>query len=174
MTEDAFDNVNPTWSRDGRWIYFRSTRGERPQIWRIPADGGDAIQITQNGGRYARESWDGEYLYYTDRRGLRTSIWRVSLKGGDEEKILDEVAGAANWALGRSGIYHATSEIYGPSSSQYTIWYYHLETAESREVYRGERRFNLGSLFASPDDEWLIFDGGFDVQRDIMLMENFR
>src|SRR5262249_1231680 len=44
----------PSWSHDGHWIYFSSLDG----IWRVPATGGKAVQLTRAGGRVAFESPD--------------------------------------------------------------------------------------------------------------------
>jgi Tol biopolymer transport system component/DNA-binding winged helix-turn-helix (wHTH) protein len=42
LTKDISDNTSPSYSRDGRWIYFASTRSGRTEIWKMPAAGGDA------------------------------------------------------------------------------------------------------------------------------------
>jgi Tol biopolymer transport system component len=35
------DNLSPSWSRDGKWLYFASKRGTEPfQVWRMPFQGG--------------------------------------------------------------------------------------------------------------------------------------
>jgi dipeptidyl aminopeptidase/acylaminoacyl peptidase len=44
-THDAGD-TQPRWSRDGKSIYFVSTRSGSPQVWRIAVDGGEAEQVT--------------------------------------------------------------------------------------------------------------------------------
>ncbi len=45
----GFSDVNPSWSRDGKWIYFGSNRTGRAAVWRAPSDGGDAQQVTTFG-----------------------------------------------------------------------------------------------------------------------------
>jgi len=60
------DNGGPSWSRDGKWIYFYSDRGgEHFQLWRVPLKGGPPVQITKNGGVFANESADRRFLYYS-------------------------------------------------------------------------------------------------------------
>ena len=42
--------VSPSWSRDGKWIYFASDRSGEYQVWKMPAGGGEAVQLTRKGG----------------------------------------------------------------------------------------------------------------------------
>jgi len=44
-THPENDNA-PEWSADGRELYFLSTRGGSSQVWRLPAGGGEANQVT--------------------------------------------------------------------------------------------------------------------------------
>jgi len=46
LTSHTADDTNPRWAPDGRSIWFLSTRSESTQVWRIPVDGGEAEQIT--------------------------------------------------------------------------------------------------------------------------------
>lgn len=50
LTNDPSDDVTPSVSHDGKWIYFSSTRTGREEVWRLPAEGGDAVQMTHEGG----------------------------------------------------------------------------------------------------------------------------
>src|SRR5207302_1584076 len=65
LTDGPFSSTVPSWSQDGKWIYFASDRGGRFEIWRAPAQGGSAGQITRNGGYVALESADSKTLYYS-------------------------------------------------------------------------------------------------------------
>ena len=68
LTDNPADDLVPSWSRDGRTIYFGSTRTGRYEIWKMSARGGDQVQVTQQGGTYGKESIDGKYLYYGKTR----------------------------------------------------------------------------------------------------------
>ena len=46
LTQHASNDSNPRWSRDGRNIYFLSTRSGSSQVWRLSLDGGEAMQVT--------------------------------------------------------------------------------------------------------------------------------
>jgi Tol biopolymer transport system component len=69
--DDSFHDL-PSWSRDGRWIYFVRADSIDPwtvnmssaNVWKVPAAGGQAIQVTRNGGLCAHESPDGKWLYF--------------------------------------------------------------------------------------------------------------
>lgn len=59
------DDVLPTWSTDGKWIYFASDHAGDQQLWKVPAQAGARpVQVTRHGGLLGFESLDGRYLYY--------------------------------------------------------------------------------------------------------------
>ena len=109
LTSERTDDARPRWSRDGRWIYFASTRSGNTELWKVPADAEDEnaepVRITQNGGMEAEESPDGRYLYYAKR--FIPGLFRVRLGVPDavgEERVLD-FGGEGRWQLGSRGIY---------------------------------------------------------------------
>jgi len=63
ITHAADDKV-PSFSRDGKWVYFSSNRTGRDEIYRVPFAGGEPVQITGSGGWVSFESNDGKSLYY--------------------------------------------------------------------------------------------------------------
>jgi Tol biopolymer transport system component len=77
------DAHEPSWSADGRWIYFASQ--PRPGIWKFPVGGGQAIQLAKdNDADLPLESVDGTRVFYTV--GI-TRLKSVSVNGGDEREV---------------------------------------------------------------------------------------
>jgi len=46
LTSDPASDTSAAWSPDGGTVYFLSTRGGSSQVWRLPLDGGEALQVT--------------------------------------------------------------------------------------------------------------------------------
>lgn len=46
---DKGSNMRPRWSPDSEWLYFMSTRNDTPQVFRLPLQGGEAVQLTKIG-----------------------------------------------------------------------------------------------------------------------------
>lgn len=94
----------PSWSGARRWIYFGSNRTGGFQVWKVPADGGAAIQVTKNGGFAAFEAPDGSRLYYAKYDG--PGIWAVPIDGGEERRVHDlpPTGYWGYWGIGRQGL----------------------------------------------------------------------
>jgi len=46
LTSHVANDTSPAWSPDGRYILFLSNRRETTQVWRLPANGGEAQAVT--------------------------------------------------------------------------------------------------------------------------------
>jgi WD40-like Beta Propeller Repeat len=103
----AATDTFPSFSHDGQWIYFSSTRTGAPSIWKIPTSGGAAVQVSAKFGLLAIESLDGAYVYFVESRTLATPgpLWRVPIKGGEPVKLVDGVA-ATSFDVVDTGIYY--------------------------------------------------------------------
>jgi len=110
LSEAGTGDVAPSWSRDGAWIYFASTRSGNLQIWKRPSQGGVAVQITRKGGFEGFETADGRFLLYV--KGRETpGIWRVPTSGGEEVPVTDrdQVGYWRCWRVAHGGIYFGTA-----------------------------------------------------------------
>jgi Tol biopolymer transport system component/DNA-binding winged helix-turn-helix (wHTH) protein len=162
----------PNWSRDGRWIYFRSTRSGRSEIWKIPAAGGDAIQVTKNMGDLPQESPDGRMLYYTkgEQYPTRCTVWGMPTGGGPEAKVLDSVDCFGLWAVAEKGIYYVGIP---DGEDRREIRFYEFATGLTRVITRTDREMFM-RLAVSPDQSSLLFTQIDYGGMDLMLVEDFR
>jgi Tol biopolymer transport system component len=158
ITNDALDNYRPSWSRDGRWIYYSSGSSSdlrRMQIWKVLASGGAPVQVTKKGGgREAFESRDGKHLYYAKPETL-PGIWRVQVDGGEEVQVIDHGM-PGWWAVIDGGIVLMNR----PARSQATVEYFSFDDARitwTRQLPAG-LRFDVNPGFSvSRDGQWMLF-----------------
>ncbi len=167
LTTDSANESEPFWSRDGQWIYFCLARQDSEQIWKIPAAGGAAVQVTQRGGRHSAESPDGKYLYFSQKPD-EPGIWRKPTAGGEKKLILPQ-GRTGNWAIGEQGIYfinptskpRPTLELFRFASEQISL----LATLE---------KWTFADFAVSPDGRKISWSQIDRNESDLILVENFR
>jgi Tol biopolymer transport system component len=173
VASDTPDGVVPSWSRDGRWIYFASTRTGRLEVWKVPAAGGQAVQITKRGGFAAFESQDGKTLYYA--KGIDIDgLWSVPVNGGNEAPVLDfpKASFWGYWALVDKGIYFVNT-VTGPQPALQFLSFAEKRVVHVAALDRRPVPF-LAGLAVSPDERWVLYTQEDQRSSDIMLVENFR
>ena len=175
-SEPSTDGV-PSWSGDGRWIDFASTRaGVIPDIWRVSPDGGEAIRLTPNGGFEPRESPDGRYLFYLDRHpgglaiGGTARLMRMPLVGGQEELVLERVRPFL-WSVTETGIVFVTRE---PNFDAIDVYRF----SDQRVARLGRLGFRIPGTFThmtvSREGRWALATEMVRFDADLMLLDNFR
>jgi Tol biopolymer transport system component/DNA-binding winged helix-turn-helix (wHTH) protein len=169
LTHGPADNVVPSWSRDGRSLYFASIRSGRFEIWRISAGGGGAVQVTRNGGHTAFESTDGKTLYYTLSDEGAEGLYAKTLPDGEEKQVLKEGVAWRGFAVFSDGVYYLTQR----DLNRYETRFH--EFAGGRTQLVGEMEGICCYGFAvSPDRKTFLFSKSSDEGSDLMLIENFR
>jgi serine/threonine protein kinase len=172
ITSGDFDNIVPSWSRDGRWIYFASNRTGVFQVWRVPAEGGDAVQVTRQGGFVALESPDGEFIYYV-KTFPTSGIWRIPVNGGAELQVTDLFKSEfkTDWAVVENGIYFINID----AKPGVAIEFFDFATDQVKRIANlGKLPHHSHNLTVSPDRRAILYSQLDNVGEDIMVVENFR
>jgi Tol biopolymer transport system component len=174
LTSDPAREGLPSWSGDGRWIYFVSTRaGVNPDVWRMTPDGGQPTRITHNGGFQPAESPDGQSLYYLDHYpgpNGTARLMRATVDGGQETVVLDGVRPFL-WSVTEKGIAFVTRESDFDAIDMYRF--------SDRQVVRvGRLGFRIPRIFThmtvSRDGRWALATQMVRYDSDLMLLDNFR
>ena len=171
VTHDPADDMMPSWSRDGRFLYFVSNRTARGEIWRIPAAGGTEEPITREGGGAPLESVDGRTLYYL--RPSDNALLARPRAGGQARTVLRCVDGG-NYAVGPQGIFYMEcASPQGPTGSRNVLRLWDAATGQDRSVASIESTFVAG-LSVSPDGRTILYGHSSWGTADLMMIENFR
>jgi Tol biopolymer transport system component len=170
LTHEAGDDNLPSWSRNGHWIYFTSTRSGATQVWKMRTDGSGAVQITHNGGHAPLESPDGKVLYYAKSTPRGLAVWRVPVDGGEEVEVLAGISDWSNYLPVDKGIYFTpfTQSVVGT-----TIQFLSFADGKIKTITPLAKPVFLG-LTISPDGRSLLYTQLDQINFDLMLVENFR
>jgi len=161
---------SPSFSRDGRWIYFCTRRTGRDEVWRVAASGGPEEQVTHEGGSIPLESFDGRTLYYL--RSVGGALLARPTGGGAERTVVPCVNGWG-YAVGRQGIFHVDCSAPDAASlSQRALRYWDAATGGDQVVGRLEAPMTYG-LSVSPDGRRVLYDRTTQGY-DLLMIDNFR
>jgi Tol biopolymer transport system component len=160
----------PSWSRDGKWLYFQSTatHADVERVFRCPASGGEAVALSVSSGGSPWESYDGETLYFSSRPS-KSSLHTLSLRPPGEESVLTgmpAVLDASEWTVVPRGIYFV------PADAPKSVRYFDFTTKQVRQIFEVDRNFE-DSLSVSPNGRWILYTQTDEINTDIMLVENF-
>ncbi len=169
LTSELSSEETPSWSRDGRWIYFSSNRSGAFQIWKLAVDSpSQLLQITHGGGMNPRESADGRQLFYVKRADSSLEIWTTGVDGGAEKRVLGPIRSRAGWMPDQNGMYFIDPD--------WRIAYYRFVTGVAAPIValpKDSNPYNPG-LVLSPDGRWLLYAQMDRSGADIMVVDNYR
>ena len=94
LAQSGSIDTEPTFTQDGKWMYFVSDRGGAPQIYRMPASGGSAERVTFTGTYNISPalSPDGRWLAYISRVNGMFKLHVMELATGATTAITDTTA----------------------------------------------------------------------------------
>jgi Tol biopolymer transport system component len=167
VTSDAED-ISPSWSAEGRYLYFSSNRDNGYQIWKKDLSNPDdePTQVTTIGGLAAFESEDGSSVYFV--RPNEPGIWRIDSEAGEISMIIDslEPTDWGNWEITSDGIY-----IIRRFQGKALVTFYSFRTKQSRNIATLTNVPDDPSFSVSSDGKWLLFSRIDRRESDIILME---
>jgi len=173
LTNGPGDDITPSVSHDGKWIYFTSTRTGKWEVWRLPVEGGDAVQVTHQGGCRPLESPDGKVIYY-QKKIDDSDVWKIPVAGGEETRVLGPV-GQTQFAVVADGIYFIE-----PGPPGYATWiqgnslkFFSFAKGAAEKVL-DIKYWPQAGLSISPDGRYVLFSQMDPFVQDLMLVENFR
>jgi dipeptidyl aminopeptidase/acylaminoacyl peptidase len=165
-----------SWSLDGRSIYFHSNRSGNSQLWRAPVDGGEAVQVTKEGGADGRESPDGKWFYFlnsVELGGKPSPIWRMPVGGGPAERVLENVS-PFRWELTAKGIYFVQMNFSPTGADELKL--FSLDTGRVSSLGQFPERVSRSwtGFSASPDGRAFITVHDRSRISDLILLKTFQ
>jgi hypothetical protein len=168
---DIRSNNLPSWSRNGRWIYFvNGEDAHKPSVWKVAVEGGHAVMLVPFEATYPLESPDGQSLYFVRNRYL----WQASADGS----ALHHVDGmprlmplGEKWALSGNGIYFLADQM-GKSE----LDFFDLGSRSINRVLMLEKSPPawMGEMAVSGDGNWLLYSQLDEQSSNLMMIENWR
>ncbi len=157
----------PYWSHDGKWIYFVGYDGNGHQVYRCPAEGGDATLLLGSMDTLAAiESFDGKHLYVTDGSIMMLAPDRPEAAPQKVPQMPD-VPDLTGWAVVAEGIYCS------PLDNPRSISFYDFATKHTRELFKVDKDLDAG-MSISPDGRYMLYSQIDESNAGIMLVDHFR
>ena len=167
---DIHGNSLPSWSHDGKWIYFNNGDDAATQsVWKVPFAGGHAVRLAQAHATYPIESPDGRHVYFVRNKRL----WRVGTDGSSPEIIpgMPEVNYLGDeWFPFGSGIYFMSH-----SGAKTAIEFFDLKTEKIRRVYDLEKPAPewIGGMPVTSGGKYMLFPQVDEQSSNLMMIENW-
>jgi Tol biopolymer transport system component len=161
-------------------MYFSSNRSGEFQVWKMPPDGGAAVQITKRGGFRSFESDDGRWLYYCNPEPPG-GVWRVPVDGGAEVQLLARRFACTDWTLWKENLlYFAVAAPGRGLSFEPRVGRDKGPSIEILDIGTGHTRrlrpleTTSRHLAVASDGRWLLYSQDDGTIGDLMLVDDFR
>ncbi|HEY7307433.1 MAG TPA: protein kinase [Bryobacteraceae bacterium] len=171
----------PSWSADGKFIYFATGRSGRQEIWMAPVSGGSQpVQVTHNGAYMCRESADGKWRYLS--RNPSDGIWKMpGSNSGTGATARETLVIGPPYRVQSEGWTITPNEIVfidrATSTQPAAIRAYNIATKQVRHILALSELFpdrgDIG-VSVSPDSRWVLYSQLDRSGSDIIIADHGR
>lgn len=166
-------DTQPSWSPDGRFLAFLSTREkDRPQLYLLPADGGEARRLTDQANGVERFVWspDGTRLCFVSAGGNPSSTDRNGAEPDGKSSGNGTSGAKTDDAVQTPPARVITTLKYKMNGKGFTydrrrhLFVVGIQGGEARQITDGNWD-DLGPAW-SPDGQWIAFASARHADRD--------
>ncbi len=160
----------PSCSADSQWVFYDNQSSSRITVWKVPIDGGDPVQLTNEYARMPVVSPDNQFMacrYYSED-GQRRGIAIISVDGGPPLKFLPEIP---------VGLFQRVQWISNGRALTYIDVANGVSNVRSYNLDDGSRQpltnFQEDQIFAyawSPDNKQLAIERGGEINNVITIV----
>ena len=179
ITRRPVDAIQPSWSPHGNRIAYWAVPISQRDLYSIPSEGGQPIQITNDAYLDWSPAWspDGTYLYFASDRGGSLNLWRIRIDEqsgnvlGDPEPMTTPARSAGYLSFASNG----QKMIYTSGENEFNI---------SKVAFDPKNQTVIGSINpvtsgsksflepeVSPDGEWVAFRSRLP-QEDVYIVRS--
>ncbi len=156
------------WSRDGYSLYLRSEHTGEWRAYRLPAAGGEPVQVLPFDVYSLCEREDGNSLLYC--KAGAPGLWQASGDGSDERRVFhrEDATFPCYWRVTADGVYY-----FRRGEGTIHLEFAEFATGETKAV--GSFPFFSGfTLDVAPDGASLLCDRVEQVESDLVLVDGLR
>jgi len=171
FTQGDWVDANPRWSPDGKTIAFLSNRSGKSELWLIPADGGEARQLTKLGGKITDFDWHPKG---TSLVAVLTAL-DDEAKEREEKKKKGEPGAEAPRVRAISRLFYKLDGAGFLPRNRTHLWLVDAESGKTKQLTT-EDRFDEAEPRFSPDGRWIYFSSNRtpDPDRDLLRVDLWR
>jgi len=133
--------------------------------------GGEAVQITQNGGVQAQEAPDGRRVYFSRDEDDSGGVWCIPEPGGQEELILPLPSGQpVDWRALADGIVYCQNE--DEYDQDFEVVFHSFASGQTTSLFQTMSITGLHFDVHPPSGD-IFFEHTNRFESDIVGLENF-
>ena len=162
VAAESSDSRWPSWSHDGKWIFFTSQHSGAEGIYNVRASGGDSKVFLPGAAMEPVESGDGRFLFYI-KPGA--GLWRMATDSGAEQQISSGIT-PGHWTIAQTGIYFLRSVDDAHRSS---VWHYDFASRRSAQFAELGKTADIPGFSVTRDGRSLLWAQCDHIDSDRIL-----